>query len=128
MRQLKNMQKKIANSTLNGRLTKESARVRAYAERSNLPLAANTNVRREGGIFARNQGLRKSGTRSSAQRIGDEHNYRMSKLVSTVAMEGGGPIPEHELEMETHNSALDIPSDVSLDSGKVAVRARTRGN
>ena len=58
----------------------------------------------------------------------NEHNLRMSKLVSTVAMEGGGPIPEHELEMETRNSALDMPSDVSLDSTKVAQRARTRGN
>ena len=59
--------------------------------------------------------------------MSDEQIYRMNKLVSTVAMEGGGPIPEHELELDTRNSALDVLSDHSLDSGKVPVRARTRG-
>ena len=70
MKSLKNISKKVANSTLNGplngKVTKESARLKAYAERHHLPLAANPNTRREGGIFARNQGLRKSGNRSSA--------------------------------------------------------------
>ena len=51
----------------------------------------------------------------------------MSK-VSTVAMEGGGPIQEHELEMYARNSAHDTKSDTSLESGKVGARARTRGN
>ena len=122
------MSKKVANSTLNGRMTKESARMKAYAERRHLPLANNSHTRRDGGVFARNQGLRKSGNKNSAQRLGNEHNYRMSKLVSTVAMEGGGPIPDHELDLQTRNSALDMPSDQSLDSSRVSLRAQTRGH
>lgn len=52
----------------------------------------------------------------------------MNKLVSTVAMEGGGPIPEHELEIASRNSAHDAASDHALEeSGKVG-RARTRGS
>jgi hypothetical protein len=66
MKNFKIISKKVANSTINGKPTKESARLKAYAERHHIPLAQNPTTRREGGIFARNQGVRKSGTRSTA--------------------------------------------------------------
>ena len=57
----------------------------------------------------------------------DQYNYRMSKLMSTVAMEGGGPIPEAELEQTgMRNSALDAPCE-SFDKPESSTRARTRG-